>query len=414
MPNNNRRSPRRSGYALIFPQPLGPRRPTTYAVHESLYFRQMNEQERRRRHSIAAATAESSSQSDEASGDSNNEEFQFALVDFTMSTTSAVVAATEEDTTEQCIICINTIQLNETIRVLRCKHKFHKSCIDKWLISHLQCPICRQNVTASPESESEDGRRTEPLPVLTTVSTVIDLTSPVGSPIRTSTPSPPVMPASRSFDVSVARPRSPPPMLPLTPPRTTPQWWNRPVPFYPMPVPAPTCHCRTYNDPPEFLPPFSGTEHCAPPPGHHSVMPVCPLSLPVWPAPTNCMWVPPPPPSAHNFLPNPSSHFSPPMNIPPPPMEPVPPMGMRGGPPAMMPIGTPGPAGPSYRRDEDYVTSVFANGNDTEDEEFVYMMHQSQEVSARSGPQLQIQIQVQNQHQPPIFKVEIRMWPPAP
>lgn len=31
-------------------------------------------------------------------------------------------------------------------RQLNCRHSFHRSCIDTWLASHVQCPVCRMDV----------------------------------------------------------------------------------------------------------------------------------------------------------------------------------------------------------------------------------------------------------------------------
>ena len=49
----------------------------------------------------------------------------------------------------ECCICCEDIKQTQYIRELNCNHRFHKKCIDKWLISsmkckeHVNCPVCR-------------------------------------------------------------------------------------------------------------------------------------------------------------------------------------------------------------------------------------------------------------------------------
>ncbi|XP_022222940.2 protein goliath [Drosophila obscura] len=45
-----------------------------------------------------------------------------------------------------CAICIETYKPTDTIRILPCKHEFHKNCIDPWLIEHRTCPMCKLDV----------------------------------------------------------------------------------------------------------------------------------------------------------------------------------------------------------------------------------------------------------------------------
>ncbi|KAK7328887.1 hypothetical protein VNO77_23018 [Canavalia gladiata] len=48
---------------------------------------------------------------------------------------------------EECPVCLSVYEEGEEVRKLpRCKHSFHVLCIDMWLYSHFDCPICRTPV----------------------------------------------------------------------------------------------------------------------------------------------------------------------------------------------------------------------------------------------------------------------------
>lgn len=43
-----------------------------------------------------------------------------------------------------CSVCLNEFQEHESLRLLpKCSHAFHLPCIDMWLKSHYNCPLCR-------------------------------------------------------------------------------------------------------------------------------------------------------------------------------------------------------------------------------------------------------------------------------
>ncbi|KAJ3057567.1 hypothetical protein HK097_000033 [Rhizophlyctis rosea] len=47
-------------------------------------------------------------------------------------------------TREKCTICLTPYSDGEELRVLKCRHGFHKECVDQWLCTyHNSCPICR-------------------------------------------------------------------------------------------------------------------------------------------------------------------------------------------------------------------------------------------------------------------------------
>ncbi|KAL4807483.1 hypothetical protein BDV18DRAFT_135420 [Aspergillus unguis] len=46
---------------------------------------------------------------------------------------------------QDCIICLEPIQLTSTLRELPCTHLFHQGCVDDWLCNFApRCPICRK------------------------------------------------------------------------------------------------------------------------------------------------------------------------------------------------------------------------------------------------------------------------------
>lgn len=57
----------------------------------------------------------------------------------------------EEDTSlYKCVVCLNEFQENDTLKVLpTCKHCFHLDCIDIWLQSNDNCPLCRLSISGN-------------------------------------------------------------------------------------------------------------------------------------------------------------------------------------------------------------------------------------------------------------------------
>ncbi|XP_054583804.1 E3 ubiquitin-protein ligase RNF149 isoform X2 [Eptesicus fuscus] len=47
---------------------------------------------------------------------------------------------------ENCAVCIENFKVKDVIRILPCKHIFHRVCIDPWLSDHHTCPMCKLDV----------------------------------------------------------------------------------------------------------------------------------------------------------------------------------------------------------------------------------------------------------------------------
>jgi hypothetical protein len=57
----------------------------------------------------------------------------------------------DEDDCITCAVCLGDFEEGEDLRTMpSCMHSFHVPCIDMWLISHFNCPVCRADATPSP------------------------------------------------------------------------------------------------------------------------------------------------------------------------------------------------------------------------------------------------------------------------
>lgn len=64
----------------------------------------------------------------------------------------------------ECAICLNEFKEKEAVKEIPfCKHVFHPECIDRWLSSHLTCPVCRStqllDLGVQEEISSDQGVR---------------------------------------------------------------------------------------------------------------------------------------------------------------------------------------------------------------------------------------------------------------
>ncbi|KAI5435779.1 hypothetical protein KIW84_022269 [Lathyrus oleraceus] len=56
-----------------------------------------------------------------------------------------VTPNSEEDV--DCAVCLCKIEEGDEIRVLRCEHKYHRNCLDKWVsFKNHTCPLCRETL----------------------------------------------------------------------------------------------------------------------------------------------------------------------------------------------------------------------------------------------------------------------------
>eukprot|EP00096_Caligus_rogercresseyi_P001086 TRINITY_DN11697_c0_g1_i1.p1 TRINITY_DN11697_c0_g1~~TRINITY_DN11697_c0_g1_i1.p1 ORF type:complete len:365 (+),score=76.38 TRINITY_DN11697_c0_g1_i1:264-1358(+) len=50
------------------------------------------------------------------------------------------------DEQETCAVCIETFKAADVVRILPCRHRFHKTCIDTWLLQKRTCPMCKMDI----------------------------------------------------------------------------------------------------------------------------------------------------------------------------------------------------------------------------------------------------------------------------
>ncbi|XP_058827126.1 uncharacterized protein LOC131687102 [Topomyia yanbarensis] len=60
--------------------------------------------------------------------------------------TKSIKSDDKEIDNDCCAICIEPYKVTDVIRVLPCKHEFHKICIDPWLLEHRTCPMCKMDI----------------------------------------------------------------------------------------------------------------------------------------------------------------------------------------------------------------------------------------------------------------------------
>ena len=48
---------------------------------------------------------------------------------------------------EECSICLGKYRVTDKIKVLPCKHIYHKKCIKEWLCQHDNCPLCNFDIS---------------------------------------------------------------------------------------------------------------------------------------------------------------------------------------------------------------------------------------------------------------------------
>lgn len=63
--------------------------------------------------------------------------------EYVLLNTVAPITKYDSNKEEECVICLEEYNKKEIIRTLKCKHFYHKNCIDKWMKNNNKCPLCK-------------------------------------------------------------------------------------------------------------------------------------------------------------------------------------------------------------------------------------------------------------------------------
>lgn len=56
--------------------------------------------------------------------------------------------------TDNCAVCLEPFNNNQCLRVLPCRHEYHRDCVDPWLLQQHTCPLCKRSILNSVRRES--------------------------------------------------------------------------------------------------------------------------------------------------------------------------------------------------------------------------------------------------------------------
>jgi len=56
------------------------------------------------------------------------------------------ISKDEDEDEDHCPVCLDVYKVGEAMRILPCSHRFHKACIDQWLLDKRTCPMCKMDI----------------------------------------------------------------------------------------------------------------------------------------------------------------------------------------------------------------------------------------------------------------------------
>lgn len=57
----------------------------------------------------------------------------------------------EEYNTDECSICLEQFGYEHSIHTTKCNHMFHNHCINTWMLTSINCPLCRSQIVQTCE-----------------------------------------------------------------------------------------------------------------------------------------------------------------------------------------------------------------------------------------------------------------------
>ncbi|XP_001624061.3 E3 ubiquitin-protein ligase ZNRF3 [Nematostella vectensis] len=71
---------------------------------------------------------------------------------------TASLASHVTEKNPKCVICLEGFKNGQDLRIVPCRHEFHKECVDPWLLSNFTCPLCMLNIVERDNSKKKPGR----------------------------------------------------------------------------------------------------------------------------------------------------------------------------------------------------------------------------------------------------------------
>ena len=59
---------------------------------------------------------------------------------------SVEISPDNRDSFDECSICLDKYLIGQKVQKLKCNHFYHAACLDSWIDSRCECPICRRGI----------------------------------------------------------------------------------------------------------------------------------------------------------------------------------------------------------------------------------------------------------------------------